>query len=175
MSATAESQSFGGRTAWARNVAAPVRDFLTTETGGGAVLLAAAIAALVWANSPWRHSYETLWTTRLTISNGRFATCTAGCWPGACTKNTIGKTISIVNDGVGEAGMQLTGNMTAITINAGPNDSVTLRGLTIKGVGSGNRTGILFQNGMSLRVENCVIRNLPLIWNGATMTASGTR
>ena len=31
-----------GRTAWARNLAAPVRDFLSTETGGAVVLLCAA-------------------------------------------------------------------------------------------------------------------------------------
>ena len=30
---------FTGRTAWARNLAAPVRDFLNTETGGAVVLL----------------------------------------------------------------------------------------------------------------------------------------
>ena len=56
----ADTQS--GHTAWARNLAAPVRDFLATETGSAAVLLAAAVVALVWANSPWRHSYESLWT-----------------------------------------------------------------------------------------------------------------
>ena len=59
-----------GRTAWARNMAAPVRDFLGTETGSAVVLLAAALAALVWANSPLRHSYESLWQTRLTVRLG---------------------------------------------------------------------------------------------------------
>ena len=33
-------EPYSGRTAWARNLAAPVRDFLRTETGGAAVLLA---------------------------------------------------------------------------------------------------------------------------------------
>jgi Na+/H+ antiporter NhaA len=61
---------FGGRTAWARNLAAPVRDFLSTETGSGVVLLLATVAALVWANSPWRHAYDTLWSTHLTIQLG---------------------------------------------------------------------------------------------------------
>ena len=62
--------SFSERTAWARNVAAPVRDFLTTETGGAVVLLWATVAALVWANSPWPDSYESVWTTKLSIQLG---------------------------------------------------------------------------------------------------------
>jgi Na+/H+ antiporter NhaA len=72
MSAEAEPAAtlFRGRTAWARNLAAPVRDFMSTETGGAAVLLGAAIAALVWANSPWPDSYESVWTTPLSIRFG---------------------------------------------------------------------------------------------------------
>jgi Na+/H+ antiporter NhaA len=62
--------SLTGRTAWARNLAAPVRDFLTTETGGAVVLLCAAVAALLWANSPWPDSYESLWNTKLSIRLG---------------------------------------------------------------------------------------------------------
>src|SRR6266513_3144688 len=60
----------GERTAWARNLAAPLRDYLNTETGGALALLAAAVAALVWANSPWPHSYESVWTTQLSIRLG---------------------------------------------------------------------------------------------------------
>ena len=60
----------GGRTAWARNLAAPVRDFLSTESGGAVVLLCAALAALLWANSPWPDSYEDVWTTDLSIRLG---------------------------------------------------------------------------------------------------------
>jgi Na+/H+ antiporter NhaA len=70
MSADGRAMSYGGRTAWARNLAAPVRDFLSTETGGAAVMLGATIAALFWANSPWSHSYESVWTTKLTIRFG---------------------------------------------------------------------------------------------------------
>ena len=62
--------SFSGRTAWARNLAAPVRDFLNTESGGALVLLCAAVAALVWANSPWSDSYESFWNTKLSIRVG---------------------------------------------------------------------------------------------------------
>jgi Na+/H+ antiporter NhaA len=34
------------------------------------VLLAAAAAALLWANSPWRETYESFWTTKLAITVG---------------------------------------------------------------------------------------------------------
>jgi Na+/H+ antiporter NhaA len=70
MSVGTEAIPFGGRTAWARNLAAPVRSFLSTETGGAFVMLGAAIAALVWANSPAWHSYEKVWTTELSIHIG---------------------------------------------------------------------------------------------------------
>jgi Na+/H+ antiporter NhaA len=59
--------AFGGRTAWARNMATPVREFLATETGGAAVVLGATVAALVWANSPWSHAYQTVWSTPLSV------------------------------------------------------------------------------------------------------------
>jgi Na+/H+ antiporter NhaA len=59
-----------GRTAWARNLAAPLRDYLGTETGGAVALLAATIAALVWANSPWSASYDSVWATQLAIRLG---------------------------------------------------------------------------------------------------------
>jgi Na+/H+ antiporter NhaA len=68
--AKARGDALTGKTAWARNLAAPVRDFLGTETGGALVLLAAAIAALAWANSPWSDSYESVWTTKLSIQLG---------------------------------------------------------------------------------------------------------
>jgi Na+/H+ antiporter NhaA len=67
---TAEAPTYGGRTAWARNLAAPVRSFLSTETGGAFVMLGAAILALLWANSPWWHTYGSVWTTRLVIRVG---------------------------------------------------------------------------------------------------------
>jgi NhaA family Na+:H+ antiporter len=38
---------------------------LRKETVGGALLLAAATAALIWANSPWSEAYETLRDTRV--------------------------------------------------------------------------------------------------------------
>jgi Na+/H+ antiporter NhaA len=70
MSVDDEAVTYGGRTAWARNLAAPVRSFLSTEEGGAIVMLVAAIAALVWANAPGWHSYESVWTTKLAIRIG---------------------------------------------------------------------------------------------------------
>jgi Na+/H+ antiporter NhaA len=68
-SAEASSSYYSGRTAWARNLAAPVRDFLSTETGSAIVLLAATCAALVWSNVPGAH-YESVWSTKLSIELG---------------------------------------------------------------------------------------------------------
>ncbi len=68
--AQAAATPYTGRTAWARNLAAPVRDFLSTETGSGLVLALATVAALAWANSPWSDSYESFWTTRLAVEIG---------------------------------------------------------------------------------------------------------
>src|SRR5476651_1203685 len=61
---------------------------------------------------------------------------------------TITKSVSIVNDGVGTAGVQATsGN--AITINAGPTDAVYLRGLNVDGVNFAGLNGIAFNSGAS--------------------------
>jgi Na+/H+ antiporter NhaA len=70
MSCAQASTPFSGRTAWARNLAAPVRDFLSTETGSAVALLVATLAALAWSNSPWSNSYESVWTTNLSIHLG---------------------------------------------------------------------------------------------------------
>jgi len=58
-----------GRTAWARNLEAPLRDFLRTETGSAATLLFGAIAALVWVNVS-ASSYERVWQTTLAVTIG---------------------------------------------------------------------------------------------------------
>ena len=68
--AAAPATAYAGRTAWARNLATPVRDFLGTETGSAAAVAAATIVALIWANSPWSHTYNTFWSTRLAIRLG---------------------------------------------------------------------------------------------------------
>src|SRR5690349_21781238 len=54
----------------ARLVARPVREFLRVESAGSLLLLAAAAVALVWANSPWASSYDSLWHTHLVLDVG---------------------------------------------------------------------------------------------------------
>ena len=64
----ASGGALSGKTAWARNLESPLRDFMRTETGSAAVLLLGAVAALVWANIGT--SYETVWQTTLSITVG---------------------------------------------------------------------------------------------------------
>jgi Na+/H+ antiporter NhaA len=65
----AAAPSFSGRTAWVRSLRTPLRAFLQTETGGAAVVLAAALTALVWVNVD-ASSYESAWGTTLSIELG---------------------------------------------------------------------------------------------------------
>lgn len=46
----------------------PVRRFVTTEAASAALLLAATITALLWANSPWSSSYEAVWEAEASVS-----------------------------------------------------------------------------------------------------------
>ncbi len=55
-----------------RPLPAGVRRFLDTEASSGILLLVAALVALVWANSPWSASYESLWHTDVTVNFGRY-------------------------------------------------------------------------------------------------------
>ena len=69
MSGTGAQSTFSGRTAWARSLQGPLREFLSTEIGGASVLLVVAIAAIAWANIDLS-SYESVWRTDLSISIG---------------------------------------------------------------------------------------------------------
>jgi Na+/H+ antiporter NhaA len=62
------TRPFTERTAWARNLAAPVRDFLGTESAGSVALLCAVVIALAWSNLS--DSYESVWSTELSIRLG---------------------------------------------------------------------------------------------------------
>jgi Na+/H+ antiporter NhaA len=61
--------TLSGHTAWARTKAAPVRAYLQAEAGSSIVLLAATIAALLWANAA-SSSYLSFWTTELSVTVG---------------------------------------------------------------------------------------------------------
>ncbi|HZO96707.1 MAG TPA: Na+/H+ antiporter NhaA [Gaiellaceae bacterium] len=63
------ARPYSGRTAWVRSLESPLRSFLRTETGSAAVLLAAAVSALVWANAG-DASYERVWRTTLSLRLG---------------------------------------------------------------------------------------------------------
>ncbi|HEY2692729.1 MAG TPA: Na+/H+ antiporter NhaA [Streptosporangiaceae bacterium] len=63
------SSLFSHRTAWARQLETPLRRFLRTETGSAAVLLAATLVALAWANIDVS-GYAAFWSTELSIRVG---------------------------------------------------------------------------------------------------------
>jgi Na+/H+ antiporter NhaA len=66
----ASAIQFSLRTAWALHLETPLRRFVRTETGSAAVLLAATIAALAWANID-SSGYTAAWGTELSIRIGR--------------------------------------------------------------------------------------------------------
>lgn len=49
-------------------ILSPLRDFLNTESAGAILLATAALVALIWANSPWSHTYDSFWESKLMIS-----------------------------------------------------------------------------------------------------------
>ncbi len=65
----AQVPTFSLRTAWARSLETPLRQFVRTETGSSAVLLLATLAALAWANID-NASYQAVWRTELAIQIG---------------------------------------------------------------------------------------------------------
>jgi Na+/H+ antiporter NhaA len=69
MAESGSASPFSGRTAWARSLETPLRQFLRTETGSAAVLLAATVIALAWVNID-SSSYEALWGTQLSVRLG---------------------------------------------------------------------------------------------------------
>ncbi|MCP5028782.1 MAG: Na+/H+ antiporter NhaA [Actinomycetia bacterium] len=60
----------GGKSRLARGVAQPMARFLNVEAAGGILLLIATAAALIWANSPWHGSYESLLHTEFSLGIG---------------------------------------------------------------------------------------------------------
>jgi hypothetical protein len=86
---------------------------------------------------------------------------------------TITKSISIVADGAGPAGIIVaTGN--AITINSVQGVAFNLRGLTLDGEGTGS-SGIAVTSGGSLTISDCFIRNFQgagILINGQSLRTS---
>jgi NhaA family Na+:H+ antiporter len=56
-----------------QRVLSPFARFARAESSGGIVLIAAALVAIVWANSPWAGSYHHLWETQVTLGAGQYA------------------------------------------------------------------------------------------------------
>nr|WP_255671812.1 Na+/H+ antiporter NhaA [Glycomyces amatae] len=56
----------------ARYVGRPAAEFLKIEPAAGVVLVACAVVALLWANSPWAASYQAVWGLDITIHVGSF-------------------------------------------------------------------------------------------------------
>ena len=49
-----------------------LREFIHDEAFGGILLLVCALAALIWANSPWGATYDALWATELSLGTVQF-------------------------------------------------------------------------------------------------------
>jgi len=83
---------------------------------------------------------------------------TPGDYGGTFGQLSISKSISIVNDGTGEADILtgLSGN-NSVVIGGGVGAVVSLRGLTVDGQGIGSIGIRIF--GPSVHIQNCVIRN----------------
>ena len=58
-----------GKTAWATRRLTPLRQFLRTETGSAAILAAATLGALIWANVS-NAGYQHFWGTELAVRMG---------------------------------------------------------------------------------------------------------
>ena len=76
--------------------------------------------------------------------------------PGSYGLLTITKAVSILGDGHG--GIAASSGATAVTINAGQNDKINLRGVLLEGFNSGG-AAVLFNSGAKLTVQDCMIRN----------------
>jgi hypothetical protein len=80
--------------------------------------------------------------------------------PGGFGAVTITKAITIANDGVGTAGILVSGT-NGVVVAAGVNDVVALRGLDFDGLGGGpsafGLAGIQFNSGAALLIDNCKI------------------
>jgi len=56
----------------AQFITTPFARFARMEAAGGIVLLTCTVLALLWANSPWKHNYDRILTTQVSIGFGQF-------------------------------------------------------------------------------------------------------
>jgi len=91
--------------------------------------------------------------------------------PGGFGYLTITKSISIVARGV--EGSVLVSGANGITINAGPNDEVTLHGLTIEGLGTGTN-GVRVLSARAVHISNCIIRGFQNAGSGRGVAVEPT-
>lgn len=50
-----------------QRILTPFQNFFSTQASGGIVLFIAAIVAIIWANSPWAHTYHEIWEAHFRI------------------------------------------------------------------------------------------------------------
>ena len=70
---TDRSSGPAGRPPEVVTAASPFKEFFHSAAAGGVLLIAAALVALVWANSPWQDSYTALFQAPTTIGIGEFS------------------------------------------------------------------------------------------------------
>ncbi|MBB5409177.1 NhaA family Na+:H+ antiporter [Paraburkholderia sp. HC6.4b] len=73
MSQNPSADNFSRPLRIARKAFTALEHFLHVEAASGIILLAAALIALVWANSPFAHGYHALWDLPVTLGVGEFA------------------------------------------------------------------------------------------------------
>jgi Na+/H+ antiporter NhaA len=65
------SETTANRTIWTSDIGRPFRHFLRTESGSAGILVATIVAALIWCNLD-PHSYESVWSTHLSVQLGEW-------------------------------------------------------------------------------------------------------
>lgn len=143
------------------------RSFIAGVAGAGLLLAGAAHAQAVrtWVSGVGDDANPCSRTAPCKTFAGAISKTAAGgeisvLDPGGYGAVTITKAISITNDNSGEAGI-LASNTNGVTINAGANDVINLRGLIIDGgpPTTPGRVGIRFIGGGALHIQNVVIKN----------------
>jgi hypothetical protein len=92
--------------------------------------------------------------------------------PGGFGAVTITKSISIFNDGVGEAGILVSGT-NGVSISAAATDIVNLRGLIFDGLNASNN-GVQINTAARVTIQNCVFMEFNNTAGVAAVPSSGT-